>query len=313
MRKEIIKLQTVKIILYVILFFNFFFGFLSTEDFNYFGLININSLIFIIFVALFFCDQWDNIRLKNKRIILSLIIRIVLSILLLFSSIRIYLTDNYNLTYAYWIHYISFLLLPIIANVDIIMNKYKKVKENNEKFKGIKILGESIYFVFIICMLSYALGKNFIIPQRVITIEEFPKIQSLNIYNFSTDILGRYEFNLNNYATITNQEDIERIRVELSQKELKNISLTDAKNYAKMKRVHKPCYYIDIRFKDDAQIKKIFGDSDILQIALTSNHEMALENIIFKDDFIYFNNDIKEIYPITISENTLNTILKYIN
>lgn len=311
--EETKKHQTVKIVLYVILFINIFFGLLSTEGFNYFGLLNIFSEFFILFVALFLCDQWDNIRLKNKRIILSLIIRIVLSILILFSSIEIYLTDNYNLKYTYWIFYVSILSLLVIATVDIMVDKCKKVKENNEKFKGLKILGASLFYVFVICSLSYSLGKDFIIPQRVIAIEEFPKIQSLNIYEFSTDILGRHDINLNEYASITDQEDIEKIRIELSQMQLKNITLTDVKNYKKMKRVHKPCYYIDIIFKNDTQIKNIFGDSDILQIAITSNHEMALENIIFKDGFTYFKNDIKEIYPITISESTLNTILKYIN
>ncbi len=275
--------------------------------------INISTVFLIISIASPTNDYIKKGILRDKLVILSLIIKGALFTIFTISLYKVLLSTNYNLKYAYWVALISFLFMAAIFITELLIQNYKKRKQTGKKHNVLYIALSITVIVLIKGFAILSLIDSINYPQKSIVIEQVKVPQYISIYKYGDDEGRRGSLNsiLNSSIKITDLEFIKKIVSDIQPGRIENITSTELFNYQRMRDDNSPYYLIMFGYED------IFNENDGIEngyftrLAITSNGYVAMEISNSKKGLLY-NKYYDEVYPIRLSKDTIDMIFRYI-
>lgn len=243
----------------------------------------------------------------NKRILLiEHGIQTVFFTIFAFSAYRTFEARIYNIKYSHWIMAFSMLAMFLMLFV---------IDFTNKRTIG-QIIGSIFLFSFVILAIVYVgynWGENYFQSHKEIALKEFPVLNKITVQPMNTERMRKNKYTLEPTITIDDKKVLEAISIELSNQEYENLRLYEITNYEKMK-FHELYYSIPLvsNIIKDKRLYSIFRDSDITSLIIIPGKITTIEKLKYKDK-LKNNKFIKEIYPVNLSEDTINKILNYVN
>jgi len=237
----------------------------------------------------------------NKRILLiEHGIQAMLYVIFAFSAYRTFEARIYDIKYSHWIMAFSMLAMLIMLFV---------IDFTNKRTIG-QIIGSIFLFSFVILAIIYVgynWGENYFQQHKEIALKEFPVLDKINVQPLNTKRMRENKYYLEPTITIDDKNVLEAVSIEMSNQEYENLRLYEINNYEKMK-FHELYYSIPLvsNLIQDKRLYNIFRDSDITRLIIIPGKITAIEKLKYKDKFI------KEIYPVNLSDDTINKIVNYV-
>ncbi|MGB8453205.1 MAG: hypothetical protein WCD89_12860 [Anaerocolumna sp.] len=275
-------------------------------------IIDLYVMFIIAFIVIPLKDYFKRGILKNKFVILSLIIRFGVGLIFSVTSYQVFLSNNYNLKYTYWIWFICFVSAILIFYFKSLSNDYKKRKLLEKQHNRIHIAGRILLLVLFICFLGYKSGRDFIQPQRQLILKDIKIPESISIYKHDATKQDIKPY-LNSLITINDPDDLRVITKEFEAVRIVNITSTDRINYERM-RADNLCYYNMIFDYGDIKGEKLeLKNGYVNCLEVTGNGNAAITYMNRYNGLIFGEQYYREIYPINISKKIADLIFVYIN
>ncbi|MBH1940949.1 hypothetical protein I5677_08605 [Mobilitalea sibirica] len=245
-----------------------------------------------------------NGTLRRKSVILYLCITTAITISFSISVYLVYISNRYNLRYSYWICLFGFIVLIFQPAIGSLINNLKQKKSEEKKVTTLKSIG----YIILIAILLYYQYPNFkdyiFVPQKQIYLKTIQMPRKITIYQYNNNNGKR---KLVNMLHIRNEEIINRILSELSEKTYTNISATESFNFDKMKEYNAPYYQISLNFNVPSDTEQWFPKTVNADLVITSNRNTAIEVKKFHEGLLTFRHS-KKIYPVILPEDTLDLL-----
>ncbi|WP_313757308.1 hypothetical protein [Tissierella sp.] len=274
--------------------------------------INISIVLFVQFIVIPINEYRKVDILKNKSVISILTIRIGLIVVFNVCLYKIFLSNNYNLKYTYWVCFGTFSLIILVLLIEKLVNSYRERKLNEKKYNNLYILGNLLITIFIISILVYELILFRMRPSRNIFIDSVKVPEYISIHKYYANGSGKNSVNLNTNIKIKSPEDLKKITMGLNSIMIKNIISTDFLNYERMRSDNSPYYMMSFHYENSNNQENRLENGYIDRIIITSNKNIAIEQLN-KDDFHLDRKYYYDIFPINFSEETINVIFTYLN
>jgi hypothetical protein len=194
----------------------------------------------------------------------------------------------------------------LIFYVSGLLREYKDRKQKGKK-NNILYLGFS--FLLIILLFGFPNYERFrwqLIPYNEIVIEEFPQLSELLIYKSSEEIRNQD----NKVGKILDDKILNTIKSELSSTTIKSLSLTEEFNYERRKSDLDVYYTGYLYYEVNQKPESIFGESHLNFIILPDGQTFIERS--YKGEGLIWDNYYRDIYPVKISEETMEMLLGYI-
>lgn len=309
-KKSIIDID---IILLGILGFNIACLFIFWEKVGkeYFLYANGCSLLIILFIILPLNERITKREGRSKKQVIYFLFEISIIMSFLYSLYQIVISQNYHLKYTYLIFLLGFIYITVIMNI-----KSLRVEFKNRSNEGLGLLRLGLRLLLLIttfCIPVITFVNYYVYSKNEIYIPEIKNPVAIEVYEPYHNI--EQIFMREPINSIVDEKEIEVIREEISNNYYKNIVLTDVFNYERMLKKSKKYYILEFKYNElhenNSYVDRKLENGYIQHIIVSSNGVIALERNRSKKLFIGYKM-YKEIYPLTLSENTENILLQYI-
>lgn len=282
---------------------------------GYFGMISFISLC-VIFMVIAIVSPVDNYFKKgiinNKSTIIIIFLRLVLVVMLVISWYKILLTKNYNLKYTYWAAIISISSIMIIYFIELLISDYRNKKANNKRYYKLNTIGSTLLVFLISSFYLFNLIQSFSRPKHHVVVNALKVPEKISVYKFSKNEFRRESVSVKPISEITSPEDIKKITKELEATSVGNITSIDLINYERMKSDNYPYYIMRFDYDNTNGFITKLENGYIEEMMVTSNRNVAIEELISKEGLALFNKYYYDIYPVGLSKETLDMIFNYL-
>lgn len=246
--------------------------------------------------------------IKGSLAIFQLTVSTVLVLLFITSIYIISFSNSYSLKYSFWIALISLNLILYIYFLAHLINNYKGNAYIAKRISRFDI-GLTIFFALLIpCAEGYDLIKPYMLPQRQVEIYNLKTPEKITIYRHGDNSQG----GSSQIGEISSVDDIKKIIEELKPIKTKNLVSTELMNYKRNIRNNSSFYFIVFNYgsKNGAYTK--IEEGYIFDIVITSNRNAAIEELVRKKELFNNSESYFEIYPVKLSDGTMDMIFSYV-
>ena len=247
---------------------------------------------------------------KGKLASVLFIIRIALALMLVVSLYRILLTKNYSLNYTYWVSLISLGILYIINLFIASKRDYLKREAEGKKHNIIFAGTFFLLSVMLILLFGYIVISPIMLTPRHISLENLKVPKAINIHRIGEDSTVPIAL-ISNESEIKDPAVINSIISELKAIDITNIRTTELINYERMKADNSPYYFLFFNYGSETVFKGL-EVGYINYLILTPNREVVIVEYGNRDSFFFFRNYFNDIFPVSLSDKTLDMIINYI-
>lgn len=273
---------------------------------NIVGIINSYILIMFGFLGVSLLDMDKNKFIKNKRILISLSIKVVISVFFTISYFRIFVTQDYQLRNTYWVFLISIFIIINTFIFEKLRSLYYRRVMSGKKLNKLCIGIIVVIYIMVFLYNLMNLMPDIIQKEKRYTLHDLRTPEYITIY--------REGDNLNNFPlyTIDNKDDINKFIKDLQEKAITNITLTDLFNYERMQENNRPNFRLFFSYKDTYDEESGLENGFITELNLTANGKVVLMNKVGLEKLFSIRDYYFETYPVSLSKETLEMFDSYI-
>ena len=250
--------------------------------------------------------------LKDKSVISRLIIRVSIILIFILSFYKILLSKNYSLRCIYWICLGSSALMILSIFIEVLTKNYRERKSSGKRYNKLYTIGYFLIVVLIGSIQVYSLISYYTYPPRHLSLDNIKIPEKIVIYEDDTNKSKESPIDFGRKTEITSLEDLEKITGELKSIGIESIRSTDLLNYERMRDDNYPHYSMLFDYGDLNSRKNRLEDGYIDSIILTSNGNISIRQLSNKENLIFGRKFYNEVFPISLSEETLDIIATYL-
>jgi hypothetical protein len=149
-------------------------------------------------------------------------------------------------------------------------------------------------------------------PKHHIVINALKVPKKITVFKFSENELRGKSVSVKPIGEISSPEDIKKITKELDAINIENITSIDLINYQRMRSDNYPYYFMTFDYDNIDGLSTKLENGYIQELIVTSNRNVAIEELISKEGLALFNKYYYDIYPVGLSKDTEDMIFSYL-
>lgn len=275
-------------------------------------LVNAWILFILAPVILYISSYVKQRKVKNKSIVLILAVKIALVTLASACFYLIVFSKNYNLKYTYWVGFISTCLLVFNSFYEGCKDNIQKRISMGKKNNKLYLFSYLLIIFTIVSFLVYIVINNYMRPSKKVVLDTIKTPNTVSVYKFSNN-KNTPELPLKYQSETTAMEIMKEVSKELQSSSLKNLTGTEIFNYEKMKADQQPYYKIFFSYNENMFKEGRLEEGYLDEILITSDNNVVILDSKLKKAFIFGEHHYTDIYPISLSKETIEKILLIIN